>query len=263
MLLGSIVKAHHLVSIGEGDVRRAGSLLLAVGLVAACGSGDSRETTTTAVATTSTSQAASTTSTSTTTTTLPSTTTTTTSTIPLTPAELRSEFVAELDAAGWVEYTDSVIGWSIRYPSEWEVVFDEPGDTFGVAAAGGGLLLISAARDATGDDGSADYLEGNIEFSVDDGLLNPADESAWFWLDHDFDNVEGPLDISGVETSLAVDPLTGQAIPENQEAPTWWYGYYNPDLRPDYGYILQTLGTNPALFDVVDSVVLSFVPPEE
>ena len=127
----------------------------------------------------------------------------------------------------------------------------------------GGLFIISVARDALGDEGSSDYLDGNVEFAVIGGLLRPANDNDWFWLDYDFDGMEGLLDIFGVETSLAIDPLSGEPIPEDAIAPTWWYGFYNPELRPDYGYIFQTLGTDPRLFDVVDDVVLSFIPPEE
>lgn len=46
-------------------------------------------------------------------------------------------------------------------------------------------------------------------------------------------------------------------------APVWWYGYYNPDLRPDYGYIMQTIGTNSELFSFADDIVRSFEPPTE
>lgn len=240
---------------------RTAGLLLIVFCLAACTSEGSSDTAAAPNVSRTSEPTITTTSSTTTSTTLAPTTTT--STIPPTPGELRNAFVAELDTAGWAEHTDPVVGWSIRFPAEWEVVIDEPGVSFAVAAPAGGLLLVSAARDAASDMGSAEYLEGNIEFSVESGLLNAPDDGGWFWLDYNFDGVEGPLDIFGAQTLLAVDPVTGEVIPNDQLAPTWWYGYYDADLRPDYGYIFQTLGTNPAMFDVVDMVVLSFEPPTQ
>ena len=162
---------------------------------------------------------------------------------------------------------ESEKGWSIRFPADWEVVLEDPDDrhlTFGLAAAdGAGLLLISIGLDAVNDSGSFDYLEKSIEFAVNEGTLNPPDDSDWFWLDHDFDGAQGSLDIAGVQASLVADPLTGEPIPEGAIAPTWWFGYYNPDVHPDYGYIFQTIGADPALFNVVDEVVLSFAPPDQ
>ena len=154
-----------------------------------------------------------------------------------------------------------------QLPRRLEVVLDDPNDknlTFGLAPpGGGGLLLVSVGLDALEDSGSSDYLQKSVEFAVNAGTLNPPTDDAWFWLDHDFDGVEDLLDIAGVQASLASDPLTGETIPEGATAPTWWYGYYNPALHPDYGYILQTLGTDQAFLGLVDSVVLSFVPPDE
>jgi hypothetical protein len=238
--------------------------------IASCGGGSTGETTADTSTTTFTSTSTSTTTTSTTTTTLPPTTlppTTTTTTLPPTPAEQRAEFIGFLEAEGWVEYVEPEKGWSIRYPADWEVVLEDPDDrnlTFGLAAAdGAGLMLVSIGLDAQDDSGSFDYLEKSIEYAVDEGTLNPPGDSDWFWLDHDFDGIQGLLDVAGVQATLVADPLTGDTIPEGAMAPTWWFGYYNPDVHPDYGYIFQTIGADPALFNVVDEVVLSFSPPEQ
>jgi hypothetical protein len=153
-----------------------------------------------------------TTTTSTTTTTLPPTTTT--STIPPTPAELRADFLASLDDDGWTEYEDSVIGWSIRYPAGWELVVDEPGSMVAVSPPDGGLLIVTMQQDALGDLGSYEYLKGNLDYSINDGVLNTNEKSDEFWLDHDFDGNRGPLDIAGLETSPATNPITGETVPE-------------------------------------------------
>lgn len=244
-------------------LRRKAWLPVVLLTVASCGGSSIAEetednSTTTSTPTTSTS----TTSTSTTTTTLPPTTTT----LPPTPAEQRAEFIGLLETEGWMQYLESEKGWSIRYPADWEVILEDPDDrhlTFGLAAAdGAGLLLVSVGLDALDDSGSFDYLEKSIQYAVDEGTLNPPGDNDWFWLDHDFDGVQGLLDIAGVQATLVADPLTGDTIPEGAVAPTWWFGYYNPDVHPDYGYIFQTIGADPALFNVVDEVVLSFAPPE-
>lgn len=241
------------------SLRRKAWLLAVVITAGSCGGGPIDEVAQDSSTTSSTSTT-STTSTSTTTTTIPPTTSTT---LPPTAAELRSNFIQSLEAEQWVEYSDEVIGWSIWYPHDWEVVIEEPGGMFALAVPGGGLFVVGVLLDATDEDfGSYDYLMGNVESSVRDGVLRPIEDAEEFWLDHDFDGSRGPVDIAGLETFLATDPLTGEAIPEGALAPVWWYGYYNPDLRPDYGYIFETIGVNPVLFDRADDLVLSFAPPE-
>ncbi|MGD2061366.1 MAG: hypothetical protein PVF87_10905 [Acidimicrobiia bacterium] len=247
------------------SLKRTVWLFAVMALVVSCGGastgGVAEGAATASPASTDTAETAQTTTTThTTTTTLPPTTTT--STIPPTPAESRSGFISSLTDGGWVEYEDSVIGWSILYPSGWDLVLDEPGSMVVVSPPDGGLLIVTMQQDALGDLGSYDYLQGNLEYSINEGVLNPNEKSDEFWLDHDFDGTRGPLDIAGVETSLTANPITGETVPEGGIAPSWWYGYYNPDLRPDYGYIFQTVGVSPALFGSADDVVLSFSPPE-
>jgi hypothetical protein len=166
-----------------------------------------------------------------------------------------------LEASGWATFTDSVAGWSIKHPSDWNVIEESPGQLYALETSDGqALFIVSLATDALDDEGSLDYLVGNIDFAVRDGTLRqPADDS-WFSLDHDFDGEIGLLDIEGVEASLARDG-EGSPIPEDSIATVWWYAYYNPELRPKYGYIFQTLGVSPILFQHADDIVLSFEPP--
>jgi hypothetical protein len=240
--------------------QRLGWALVVVMVAAVACAGDQTTTETIASSTTTTipTETTAPTSTSTTTTTLPPTTTT----LGPTAEELRSEFLASLDGDEWSAYADPVIGWTIRYPADWEIWEDNPFDRFVLTTPGGGVLIVSAALDADDlDDGSASYFDANVDYAVEGGLLREPPTNGWFWLDHDFDDAESPTDIFGVEASLAIDTETGEPLAPDARAPVWWYGYYDPDSRPAYGYIFQTLGTDPLLFQLVDDVVLSFEPP--
>lgn len=228
-------------------------------LVAGACAGGSRAAETTMPSPSSTTTATTATTTTTTTTTLPPTTTTT---APPTPEELRQAFVEGLDLDGWILYTDSAVGWSIRYPSDWTILDEEPGESLVLTPGDGAIFIVGIARDASvGTAGSLDYLNANIEVAVDDGLLRPPPEDNSFWLDLDFDEERDVLDIEGVETWFAIDPTTGETLADDLLAPVWWYGYYDPDVRPDYGFIFQTIGLSPTMFQYVDDVVLSFEPP--
>lgn len=186
--------------------------------------------------------------------------TTTSTTLP-SPSETRAAFMDSLDASGWTTFTDPIAGWSIKHPSDWNVIDEAPGESYSLETSDSqALFIVSLATDALDDTGSLDYLIGSIDFAVTEGILRqPADDS-WFSLDHDFDGETGLLDIEGVEASLARDG-EGNLIPEDSVAPVWWYAYYNPDLRPRYGYIFQTIGISPILFQNADDIVLSFQPP--
>ena len=104
-------------------------------------------------------------------------------------------------------------------------------------------------------------MRGGADFAVDDALLSPFDPEDWFHLDLDHDGEPGPVDIYGYELSFATDPSTGDPIPDGSVAPTWWYGYYNPDARPATGFLFEIFGHDPSAYQVVDFVVLSFEPP--
>ena len=117
--------------------------------------------------------------------------------------------------------------------------------------------------DATEDDESSeDYLTGSVTCAVGEGLRREPQEDGWFWLDSDFDGVEGPQDVVGVQLNIAVDPSTGKAVGDDEVAPVWWYGYYDPQSRPSYGYVMQTLGVSPVVFQAADLIFLSFEPPD-
>lgn len=181
---------------------------------------------------------------------------------PLTPAEQRASFLAEKAGAGWLTYTDSALGWSIMYPADWEIVIQESGLlALGLPGPDGGLFAVGVALDAGDDAGSEDYLRGNVEYGVNTGLLVPPDyEADLTWIDTNFDGVQGLYDVYAYDLLFAEDPVTGEPFPPGVIAPTWWYGYYDPVARPDYGYIMQTLGVNPALFAVADDVAKTFTP---
>jgi len=236
-----------------------GIALVAILASAGCGSPDeeSLDATTTGVSSTTTLEVSTTSQPPNTTTTFPPTTTA----LP-TPADLRQELLAELDSKGWITYTDASIGWSIRHPADWTVVADEPGDLLVLEWPNGqGYLLVLVGQDAVPGETSLDYVVGNVEFAVDNGILETLPEET-FWLDHDFDGVDGPLDIYGGESTWA-DDLVMEATPVRIEAqsPAWWYGYYNTNLQPDYGYMMQTVGEVLTVGQTLDDVVLSFEPP--
>jgi hypothetical protein len=244
-----------------------GILLTALALVGAACGGTTAATTIADSTTVATAAVAPTTTVAVATSTEPTTTTastTTTTTKPPTPQELRDEFLAALDADGWSVYIDETIGWSIRYPGDWEVTVEEPGGIVWFSPPlGGSVLWVSPSLHAVEDDESSDdYLTGNVAFSVDEGLLREPEEDAWFWLDSDFDGVEGPQDVVGVQLSLAVDPTTGEAVGDDEVAPVWWYGYYDPQARPSYGYGIQTIGVSTVVFQNADWILLSFEPPD-
>jgi hypothetical protein len=177
---------------------------------------------------------------------------------------LRASFLDDLDTAGWVTYTDEVVGWSIRYPADWVVIEENPGERLFLATPEQkALLTISPSLDATVDDESSeDYVAGNVEFSVEEGLLREPASNSEFWLDADFDGRHDPQDIYGFELSLAIDIETWEPLPDDHLAPVVWIGYYDPDARPGYGYVMQTLGVDPILHRDLDDIILSFEPPD-
>lgn len=154
-------------------------------------------------------------------------------------------------------------GWSIWYPSQWQVLTEETNSLALLSDSDSpAVFVVGLALDAVDvDTGSLDYIRGNANFSVDDGLLRSFEPEGWFHLDLDRNGEPGPLDIYGFELDFAKDPATGDPIGEENVAPTWWYGYYNPDARPDIGFIFQIFGHDPAAYQIVDLVVLSFEPP--
>ena len=154
-------------------------------------------------------------------------------------------------------------GWSIWYPPDWEVLADADNDLLLKSSSDNpALFVVGSALDATEPDaGSLDYLTGNANFAVEDGLLHPFDPEDWFDLDLDFDGETGLLDIYGFELEFAMDPATGDAFPEGAVAPVWWYGYYNPDVRPATGFIFQIFGQDTLAYQIVDAIVSSFEPP--
>ena len=171
----------------------------------------------------------------------------------------RQPLVDAAEAAGWIKYEDP-LGWSIWLPPEWsvettssQVFFSEPDI---------GVIAIGAALDAApGDQGSFDYLIGSLVFAAEvNGVLKELDESAqFFWLDSNQNGAEDLLDISSVEAQFALD-AEGNPLSDDVVSPTFWYGYYDPDARPAFGYIFITVGTNPELFVVADDIILTFEP---
>lgn len=203
----------------------------------------------------------------TTTTMAPSTTTSTllpTTSTTVHPSDPRQEFLAGLDSDGWTTYTDSTVGWSLRYPGDWTVIVEEPADLLVLEIPDGrGYLFVLVGQDAVPGESSLDYIVGNVQYAVTSGTLEALPEDT-LWLDHDFDGVDGAVDIYGGESTWAAD-LEMEGVPVQIEAqtPTTWYGYYNTDLQPDYGYIMQTVGADIETLAQIDDVVLSFEPPAE
>jgi hypothetical protein len=234
--------------------------LLTVVALTACGAPDAQEpAASTAIASTTTLLEI------TTTTAPPSTTSTppaTTSTTAQGPADPRHEFLAGLDSNGWTMYTDSTVGWSIRYPDDWTVIAEEPADLLVLEIPNGrGYLFVLVGQDAVPGETSLDYVVGNVQNAVANGTLEALPEDT-LWLDHDFDGVDGPLDIYGGETDWASDlEMQGVQVQIEAGAPTVWYGYYDTYVQPDYGYIMQTVGVEVETLAEVDDVVLSFEPP--
>ena len=204
---------------------------------------------------------------STTTTTVPTTTTsapTTTTTSKATTTSLgvndrRQPLVDAAEAAGWIKYEDP-IGWSIWLPPEWSVETTSSGAFFSEPDIG--LISFGVAVDAgPGDEGSFDYLIGNLVFAAEvNEVIRELDESAEFFsLDSNQNGEEDLLDIWTVEAQFAVD-AEGNPLSDDHVSPTFWYGYYDPDARPAFGYIFITVGTNPELFVVADDIILTFEP---
>lgn len=264
--------------IGARSLMRGAFLLILALGAAACGGTNSEEsapvqTSQVPATASSTTTSSTTTSTTTTTTTVPPTTTTTTTTTavpptttttttPPTPSEQRATLLADLAAEGWVKHENDG-GWSIWHPGDWELIDDSDGGLLLISSAERpAIFLVATAMDASADTaGSLDYLLGGAGFAVDDGLLQPFDPEAWFQLDLNFDEAASPLDVYGLELEFATDPSTGEAVPDNARAPTWWYGYYDPDARPATGYSFQIFGADQLAYQIVDLIMLTFEPP--
>jgi hypothetical protein len=181
---------------------------------------------------------------------------------PLTPDEQRASFLAGKAAAGWLTHVDGLLGWSLMYPPDWEVLTVDPGQVALAAPGGAGLFAVSVALDALDDAGSEDYLRKNVQYAVSTGILLAPDYAADLsWLDADFDGTRGLQDLYRYDLDFAADPFTGEPIPAGYVAPTWWYGYYDPNVSPDYGYIMQTLGVGPVVFATADDIAMTFTPP--
>jgi hypothetical protein len=238
--------------------------------LAACGAPDSDalDSTTSTGVPASTSNAAPTTVRVTTTTEPPTTSTLqpTTTEATLAPTDPRQEFLDGLETDGWVRYSDDSVGWSIMHPPDWAVVAETPGDMVILEIPDGkSHLLIFLAQDGVPGETSLDYIVGNVQNAIQSEVLEELPEET-LWLDHDFDGVDGPLDIYGGESTWAAD-LVLDPVQTQTHDPTTWYGYFNTDLNPAYGYLMQTVGLGMATVAdietraVVDDVVLSFEPP--
>ncbi len=230
-------------------------------LVASCGTTSNSTDQSTQPTTTSTTVASTTTTTVPTTTTSAPTTTTTSeaTTTTLGINDRRQPLVDAAEAAGWIKYEDPV-GWSIWLPPEWSVETISSGVVFSEPDIG--VISIGVAVDAApGDQGSFDYLIGSLVFAAEvNGVIKELDESAeFFWLDSNQNGAEDLLDISSVEAQFALD-AEGNPLSDDVVSPTFWYGYYDPDARPAFGYIFVTVGTNPELFVVADDIILTFEP---
>lgn len=186
-------------------------------------------------------------------------TTTTTTTIAPTPAELREAFAAELDERGWTTYTDSDVGWSIRHPGDWEVFYSLAGE-LGLRVESSALIIVPWEDVDPAMEGSLDYLVGDVEADIESGLLRES-TSDISWLDHDFDGEEGPLDIAWIEAEFAVDFATGEPLAEDDVLPTRYYVFYDPSARPNYAYLMWTVGNDAALVEALPEIALSFEPP--
>jgi len=240
---------------------KVAALFAAAVLVAAACSGSGEDgADATPLATTTVASANSTVATTTTTAAPPTTTPVTTTTLPPTPEEARAAFLDSLEIEGWVSYLDPT-GWSIMYPSDWMVFAEEPPFFLVTPSEILGAVSVTTALDAAASDlGSSDYLLGGVDFAVDDGLLTDSDPEGVFWLDINLDGFEGLRDVFGIELSFVRDPTTGEPVPEDANAPTWWYGYYDPALRPNVAYTFQTFGVDPLLFAFIDTIVATFTP---
>lgn len=181
---------------------------------------------------------------------------------PLTPDELRAQFLAEKQSAGWLLHTDSSQGWSIMYPPGWQVIEASAGAFVVATPDDDGLFLAFAGLDAAStDNGSLDYVRGNVEFAIAMGMLKEPDWQAdQISLDVDFDGIQELQDVYGYDLEFAADPATGDPIPEGFIAPTRWYGYYAPDAVPAYGYIFETLGAGSVILGTADEIVKTFTP---
>ncbi len=190
------------------------------------------------------------------------------------PNQTRAEFLAGLDAEGWVTYTDEVVGWSIRYPADWTIGTDtEPGRSLVLLTpeSDEGLILTLALDAAPADASSYDYHVGYIETAVAAGVLYPPFDDQWvddYWtpMDVDFDGRFDRQDITAVDLYRAVDDA-GTSVPDGHPSGWFWsYAYYDPAAQPAYAYWFETFDvdwrSNNGLWPAADSVVTSFEPPD-
>lgn len=143
----------------------------------------------------------------------------------------RVEFLASLDAAGWVSYTHRRPSWSMRHPARWRV---EEQSRSGVSFRAGmpdlGVIAVQTVEWARGDaaptdTGSADYLRGIAWAGVMGGWIH-ADFDASLWIDRDCDGEAGPHDIHGANAFVAM--WEGALVPRAAELPTAWWAFYDP-----------------------------------
>jgi len=212
--------------------------------------------------------------------------------VPLEPPEqTRAEFLAELDARGWLRYTDPLVGWSVRYPSSWTIgEGTEPGRRlFLETPSPGDGLVITLALDASPDDASSyDYHVGYIERAVAAGELYPVLDAQtvddyWAPVDLNFNGRYDPQDITGTDFYRAVDD-EGNPLPDGHPLGIFWgYAYYDPAAAPPYAYRFEETLLRPEVgstgpggpvrenpmdrfggdgkWPAIDSIVLSFEPP--
>lgn len=182
---------------------------------------------------------------------------------PPTSEEVRAQFLADKQAAGWLTYTDSFQGWSIMYPPGWQISDSSAGFLALTTPLEDGVFFAFVALDAAATDtGSLTYLQWNVQTGIDIGLIHPPDWQAdLVFLDVDFDGVQEAQDVYGYDLEFAVNPATGEPIPEGFVAPTRWYGYYDPTVAPDYGYIFETVGAGVVVLTSADEIMKTFTPP--
>jgi hypothetical protein len=213
--------------------------------------------------------------------------------VPLGPPEqTRADFLADLDARGWLRYTDPVVGWSVRYPASWTIgEGTDPGRRlFLETPSPGDGLVITLSLDASPDDASSyDYHVGYIERAVSAGELYPVLDAQtvddyWTPIDVDFDGRFDRQDITGTDFYRAVDDQ-GNQLPNGHPLGNFWgFAYYDPAAEPPYAYRFEETLLRPEVgstgpggpvrenpmgrfgedgkWPAIDWIVLSFEPPD-
>ena len=171
------------------------------------------------------------------------------------PNPVRDALFEMLAADGWETYRG--YGWSLMHPPEWEVFKVKPDSV--LFDTGGGPFWVFLDRALATALDSEDHLEAIVPQSIDESEMTETFATApRFMLDRDGNGVnDDPTDIAGVEFSFALDPTTGDPIPEGSSLPAWWYAYYDP---ADPGMDGVTFAAYANAIEDSDIVVVTFEP---